>query len=269
MSSADISDIPAATKSTLARIGLGARAFVYLAIAFILIDSAMTAKPDNGASPGDAFRAIETAAFGRFILVAVGIGLFLYALWRFQQAIFDPENHGNDAKGILARAGMASSGMSYLLVGIAAVSVTFGSNDGSGGGKTEETMKWLMEQPFGSWLVMLAGLALMGIGGAQIWRAKSGQWKRHIDLSGWAGKLTRMISLGIAGRGVLFIIVGLFLAIGGWTADPSDIKGLASTLGWIRYQPFGLWLFIASALTIGVYGVYSGVQSLRYRFPDD
>jgi hypothetical protein len=123
---------------------------------------------------------------------------------------------------------MASSGISYLLVGIAAISVTFGSNEGGGGGKTEESMKWLMQQPFGSWLVMLAGLALIGIGGAQMWRARSGQWKKNIDLS-----------------------------------------GLASTLGWIRWQPFGLWLFIASALAIGVYGIYSGVQSLRYRFPED
>ncbi|WP_370234955.1 MULTISPECIES: DUF1206 domain-containing protein [Henriciella] len=269
MSTTELSDITDPAIPILARVGLGARAFVYLAIAAVLIDSAITSKPDNGASPGDAFRAIETAAAGRAILVAVGIGLFLYALWRFQQAILDPEDHGTDAKGILARAGMASSGISYLLVGIAAISVTFGSNEGGGGGKTEESMKWLMQQPFGSWLVMLAGLALIGIGGAQMWRARSGQWKKNIDLSGWASRLTSMISLGIAGRGILFILVGLFLAIGGWTADPSDIKGLASTLGWIRWQPFGLWLFIASALAIGVYGIYSGVQSLRYRFPVD
>lgn len=269
MNATDIAEAAEPAKSTLARIGLGARAFVYFAVAGVLLDSAFTSKPDNGASPGDAFRAIENEQGGRLLLVALALGLFLYALWRFQQALLDPEDQGDDAKGILARLGMASSGISYLLVGVAAASVTFGQNSGGGGGKTEESARWLMQQPFGSWLVTLAGLALIGIGGAQIWRAKTGQWKNHIDLSGWAGNLTNLISAGIAGRGILFALVGIFLVIAGWSADPSDVKGLASTLGWIRYQPFGIWLFVASALTIGVYGIYSGVQSIRYRFPDD
>ena len=253
----------------LARIGLGARALVYFAVAGVLLNSALTSKPEDGASPGDAFRAIETEQGGHLLLYGLAIGLFLYALWRFQQAILDPEEQGNEPKGLLARAGMASSGISYLLVGIAAFSVARDTDDAGGGGKTEQTAKWLMEQPFGSWLVTLAGAVLAAIGCAQMWRARSGQWKDHIDLSGWAARLTGLISAGIAGRGALFILVGLFLIIGGWTADTSDIKGLASTLGWIRFQPFGLWLFIASALAIGVYGAYSGVQSVRYRFPHD
>lgn len=268
MDKSDISDATESATPIIARIGLGARALVYFAVSGILLLAALTSRPDDGASPGDAFRAIENEQGGRILLIGLAIGLFLYALWRFQQALLDPENQGNDAKGILARAGMASSGISYALIGVAAFSVTRGDNQsGSGGGKTEETARWLMEQPFGSWLVSLAGLALVGIGIAQMWRAKTGQWKDHIDLSGWASNLTGLISAGIAGRGVLFALVGLFLVIGGWTADASDIKGLASTIGWIRYQPFGLYLFVAAALAIGVYGIYSGVQALRYRFP--
>ena len=58
----------------------------------------------------------------------------------------------------------------------------------------------------------------------------------------------------------------LFLLLGGVTADESDIRGLAATLGWIRGQPFGFLLFLVSAAAIGTYGIYSGVQSLRYTF---
>ena len=262
--------VPAPARALIARIGLAARGFVYFAVAIMLADAALTAKPDNGASPGDAFRALETQQGGRILLICLAGGLFLYALWRFQQAILDPEEHGNSAKGIFARIGMAMSGMSYLLVGVAAAAVTFGQNDsgGSDGGKTEQTARWLMEQPFGRWVVALAGLALVGIGCAQIWRANSGQWKNHLDLSGWAARLTRPISLAIAGRGVLFMLVGGFLLIGGMEADRSDIKGLAATLGLLREQPFGLELFVAAALAIGFYGVYSSVQAVRYKFPD-
>ncbi|MGB3626376.1 MAG: DUF1206 domain-containing protein [Henriciella sp.] len=268
MSTTTNSDTTHSAKSALARIGLGARAFVYFAVSGILLNSAFTSKSEDGASAGDAFRAIENEQFGRILLFAVAIGLFLYALWRFQQALLDPEDQGDDAEGLLARAGMISSGISYLLVGVAAASISLGSSDGggSGGGKTEQSARWLMEQPFGNWLVLLAGLALVGVGCAQVWRAYSGQWKDHIDLSGWAGNLTGLISAGIAGRGILFALVGISLAVAGWGTDPGDVQGLASTLGWIRTQPYGLWLFIASALTIGVYGIYSGVQAIRYRF---
>ena len=263
------SPLPAPATEAIARVGLGARAFVYFAVATLLLDSVFTSKPDDGASPGDAFRAIETQLGGRILLIALAIGLFLYAGWRFQQAALDMDNKGSDAKGILARFGMASSGGSYLLLGIAAFTVTLGSNESSsGGGATKSAAQWMMDQPFGQWAVALGGLILMGIGCAQIWRAKTGHWKDGLDLSGWAGNLTSVIAFGIGGRGILFIAVGGFLLLAGISADSSDVRGLAETMGWLRYQPFGLYLFIASAVAIGLYGLYSAVQTLRYKFPD-
>jgi len=262
------SDTPRPVSGALARIGLGARAFVYFAVCFLLLKGAFTSEQDDGATPGEAFRMIEATMGGRVLLMALAAGLFLYALWRYQQAAFDTDGQGNDAKGILARLGMVSSGTSYALVGFAAGAVAIDANDGGGGGKTEETAKWLMEQPFGAWLVGLGGRALIGIGIAQVWRTHSDQWKKSLDLSGWVQKIKPVIEFGIAGRGILFGLIGIFLIIGASNADASDVKGLAATLGWIRHQSFGLPLFIAASATIGAYGVYSGVQSLRHRFAD-
>ena len=263
------SDTPRPVTGFLARIGLGARSLVYLAVCFLLLKAAFTSEQDDGATPGEAFRMIETEVGGRILLVCLGIGLFLYALWRYQQAALDTDDQGKDAKGVLARLGMVSSGTSYALVGFAAMMTAFDADDGGGGGTTEATAKWLMEQPFGSWLVGLGGLALLGIGGAQIWRTQSNQWKSSLDLSGWVQRVKPVIEFGIGGRGVLFGIIGIFLLVAAFSADASDVKGLAATLGWIRAQPFGLPLFIIASATIGAYGVYSGVQSLRHRFPDD
>ncbi|RIJ25793.1 DUF1206 domain-containing protein [Henriciella barbarensis] len=254
---------------TLARIGLGARAIVYFAVCFLLLRAAFTSEADDGATPGEAFRMIEATTGGRILLVALAGGLFLYALWRYQQAALDTDDQGNDAKGLLARLGMFSSGTSYALVGFAAGAVAFDADDGGGGGKTEETAKWLMEQPFGPWFVGLSGLALIGIGIAQVWRTQSDQWKKSLDLSGWPQRAKPVIEFGIAGRGVLFGLIGLFLIVGAYNADSSDVKGLAGTLGWIRTQPFGLTLFIVASVAIGAYGIYSGVQSMRHRFPGD
>ena len=55
----------------LARIGLGARALVYLAVCFLLLKAAATSEEDDGATPGEAFRMIEATTGGRVLLVAL------------------------------------------------------------------------------------------------------------------------------------------------------------------------------------------------------
>lgn len=44
-------------------------------------------------------------------------------------------------------------------------------------------------------------------------------------------------------------------------------KGLSSILGWLRDQPYGLYLYVAAALAIGGYGLYSLVET-RYKKVD-
>lgn len=253
----------------MARLGLGARAFVYLCVSAILLDGVFTGESQEGVSPSEAFTTLEPRIGGHVLLTLVAIGLGLYALWRFQQAVFDADNRGNDAAGILARLGMMSSGISYLLVGIAAFTVSFGTNQDNGGsGATQMTVSWLLSQPLGRWLVALAGLALAGVGCAQVWRAAAGQWKKHLDLNGWPQKLAPLVTFGIAARGLIFVMVGGFIILAGTSAQPEQVRGLAGALTWLRFQPFGFWLFLGTAIAILAYGLYSAIQSLRYRFPD-
>lgn len=249
----------------IAKAGLTARAIVYALIALFLLKAALLpGSGDEGVSPQDAFSALETTGFGRAILLLIAVGLALYAFWRWTQAFADTADEGESAKGLLARAGMVTSGNSYALIGILAALTTFGQNtSSSGGGTTKAAVSWLLGQPFGTLLTSLAGLALVGIGIAQVWRVKTGQWRGSIRMNAAPGWVTPIIQFAIAGRGLLFVLVGLFVLLAGWTGQPSDAKGLAETLGWLRDQPFGLWLYSASALILLSYGVYSFTQA-RY-----
>ena len=250
-----------------ARAGLTARAIVYWLVAGLMIRAALLPQEgEDGYSPGDAFRALETQPAGRIVLLVIGAGLLTYAVWRFIQGIMDVRKKGDDAGGRFARLGMLSSGVSYGLLGVAAIAVTFGSNSGSGAGATETTAQWLLERPFGRFAVFAFGAALMAIGVAQVVRTFTDSWQDDLALSGWRRKLIAPIEISIIGRGILFVLVGGFLAIGGWTEDPGDVRGLSATLLWLRQMPLGFWLYLGGALVIAGYGLYSAVQARCLEF---
>lgn len=252
----------------IARAGLTARAVVYGLIAALMVRAAtLPGHSEEGYSPTRAFESLETALAGRAMLLAIAGGLLVYALWRFMQAGFDARNEGRDATGGLARAGMAASGIAYLSVAIAAVLVTLGENQSGGAGTTQKVARFLLDKPFGRFGLGLVGLFFAGVGLGQTWRVVGGKWQENIDLSGWARRTVPIINFAIAGRGLLFLAIGGFVFVSAWQQDASDAKGLAATLAWARGLPYGFWLYLAGALVLGAYAVYSLVQARRTRTP--
>lgn len=246
----------------MARAGLFARGVVYGLVAALLFAAALApGSGDEGYSPGDTFRRVETEAGGQILIIMIGVGLWLYAFWRFLQAGFDTSDKGNEASGIFARLGMASSGISYLLVGTAAILVLFGQNSEEGGGTTETVARIALSQTFGQVILVAIGLSIGAIGVVQCWRGLSRHWSKGLHLPYNSQMICRGISLAIAGRGVLILLIGAFLIWAGIAGDANEAKGLASILGWLRQQPFGLWLYSLGALVIAGYGFYSLMET--------
>lgn len=250
---------------TTARVGLGARAVVYLLISALLV-RALLAGGGNGneASPSSAFLAIEKEWWGRTLLLCIGAGLLLYTAWRIAQGVLDLDRIGDSAKDRLARLGMLASGIGYGLVAFAAFSVALDRTDSAGGGSTQETVDYLIRLPFGSWLVLLMGLIVGGIGAAQVWRGATGRWKKRLCLDDRTRPLEWLSGYAITGRGVLFLVAAASISWAGFSINPDEALGLAETMGWLRRQPFGFWLYLASGLVIGAYGAYSALQAWRY-----
>lgn len=251
----------------ICRTGLIARAVVYWLIAGLMLKAALLpGELENGMGPTEAFLSLETTQAGRLFLLSIGVGLMLYAGWRWTQAIFDVRSEGEDASGYLARGGMAMSVLSYASVAIAAIAVTLGANAGGGPGMTEQALRWLLTMPFGRILVVLPGLIFIAIAGTQIWRAFDGRWSDDLAGNDWLDRARPVVSFAIGGRGLLFGLVGVFAVLGGLAGDPSDAHGLAETLGWLREQAFGFWLYLTGAAIIGSYGVYSALQAALLKF---
>ena len=89
-----------------ARIGYGARGFVYLSAGALTLLAA-TDRIGAAVGTGGAAGWLAEQPFGRLWLVLLGLGLWAFVGWRVLQAVFDADHEGTDLKGWATRAGQA------------------------------------------------------------------------------------------------------------------------------------------------------------------
>ncbi|MEC4802828.1 MAG: DUF1206 domain-containing protein [Jaaginema sp. PMC 1079.18] len=257
---------------TIARLGYATKGIVYGIVGILAIMAAFTAGGKTTNTKG-ALGFIAGQPFGKFLLILIAIGLIAYALWRFIEAIQDPEHKGSDAKGIVQRLGYVVSGLIYGSLAAQAILIVTGAisqsqaSDSSSDSKQDWTA-WVMQQPMGRWLVGLVGAIIIGIGFYRIYKAYKTKFRRKLDLAeldpdreAWAIRISRV---GIAARGVVFALTGFFLLQASAQYDPNKVKGLDGILGTLAAQPFGKFLLALAAIGLIAYALYMLIQS-RYR----
>lgn len=252
----------------LARLGFAAKGIVYFVVGLLAAQAAFGTGGKTTDSSG-ALSTIVTQPFGKFLLALVTIGLIGYALWRLVQTIFDPEHAGEPtkAKQIAQRIGYGLSALTYSGLALTAIKLIMG-NPTSGGDSTQDWTARFMAQPFGRWLVGLAGLVVIGVGLAYLYEAFKAKFQRHFNLNlmseserQWTKRLGQF---GIAARGIVFGIIGLFLTLAALRQNANEARGLGGALAALAAQPFGPWLLGIVALGLIAYSIYSLIEA-RYR----
>lgn len=250
----------------VARIGYLAKGVFYVALGVLAFQIAFGGAASGGSGQRRAFQEILQQPFGRTLLILVVIGLLAYALWRLVQATVDPDYEGSDASGIVKRIGYAISGVAHIGYAILGWRVLAGT--GGGGGNAESWTARLMSQPFGRWLVVIVGLIVIGTGLYQFYRAYSAQFMQVMQTGSmggtartWARRLGRA---GFSARGVIYVLIGGFLAQAGWSANASEAGGLGQSFAALAGQPYGPWLLGLVAVGLIAYAVYAAALA-RYR----
>ncbi|MFW5653025.1 MAG: DUF1206 domain-containing protein, partial [Planctomycetota bacterium] len=287
----------AKTLMMLARIGYASRGAVYLLVGGLALAAALplwNAGTGNQAQGSrGAIASLTDEPWGQTMIVIIGIGLFGYALWRFLQGVMDTDAHGTDGKGLAVRAGLIVSAVSHTLLGIYALSLVFGwtfglgnggggggagtgtgtgagtgsagAANGGGGGSTSLTAE-IMAMPFGRWLVGLIGVAIIAAGIAQLVKAYKGGFRKWLDLSAdKMRKVSPICRFGLAAKGFSFGLIGFFLIVAAWNANPSQSRGLGGALQSLRDQPYGVWLLGITALGLLAFAVYSFIEAWARR----
>ena len=250
----------------LARIGFAAKAVLYTLVGALALQAAFGNGGDTTGTQG-ALQTLVRQPFGAIVLVVIGAGLFGYAAWRMIEAAVDPEHRGNGPKGIALRASFAARGLFHAGLGVQAVRLATGGGSSGNGGAESWTAK-VLEAPFGPWLVMACGAGIVGYGLYQLYRAWVAKLSKQLDLASlsreagsWVVKVCRA---GIGARGIVFVVIGAFLARAGYAHNAAQAADTGEALAVIGRQPFGPWLLAGVAVGLIAYGVYEMVQA-RYR----
>ncbi len=211
----------------------------------------------------EAMKGLQDMPFGEAMLGIIGIGLLAYALWRLYSGIANPDDEKPGKRVVYI-----STGLINFALALEASRIAFTSAIANTGNKAPHWTAELMRQPFGVWLVAAAGLIVAGYGVSHLvraFRAKLDKLLRLGELSGntraWVRRLAR---IGIAARGIVFGVAGLFLVKASLEHDPAEARDFGASLQAVQQQPFGSWLLGGIAAGLFLYGFYNLVRA-RYR----
>jgi hypothetical protein len=245
----------------LERFGFLIRGVIYIVIGLLALQLALGAGGQT-TSPTGAIAWLGHQSYGQWVLVLVVVGLAGYALWGFVRAILDPLGHGNDAKGLIDRAGFLFSGISYALLAIGAAQ-TLMNQPGKALGSVTGVPASLMAGPWGKWLVIGFGVFWLVAGIGQLISAYSKHFLRDLRMSTMSAQEIKTATwLGQAGytaRGIVFGLIGLIVLQTALAGGSQHAQGFDGALAALQHAPYGQALLGAVALGLLLFGIFSAM----------
>ena len=232
------------------RAGYAGRGLVYLVVAGFSLWAVW--RGGQAESTTGALEQLETTWGGGIVLFLIFAGLMAYMVWRLIDAAYDLEAYESDGEGAVARLGMLVTGLIHGALGVAAFLIIFGNGGSSGGSSIVEATATVMSQPFGRWMVGLAGAATVGAGLYYLKKAGAEDYRKHLRGNRFTLNWNWALKAGVAAQGVVAAIVGGFLIIAAFTADPGEAGGLGQTFSWLSQQAYGR--ILVTLLCLGLLG---------------
>lgn len=237
-----------------ARVGYAVNGLLHLLIAWLGLQVAFGGAGAE-ADPSGALALVAGTPVGLVILVAIAVSFTLLAVWQVGECVRGP------GKGDRLKAG--SKAVVYLVLAFSAVSFLMGSRK-SGRAQANDATATLMGLPFGPILVVVAGLAVAGVGGYHIYKGWTERFRR--DLASTPSRLMVMAGkVGYIARGIAFIAVGVGIVTAGLTQHPSESRGLDGALHDMVSLPWGQVIVALVAAGFAAFGLYSFSRAKRAR----
>jgi Domain of Unknown Function (DUF1206) len=251
----------------LARWGLVSKGSLYLLVGVIAADVSIGGG-ERLRDRGGALASVADSWYGKIIVGLLAVGLAGYAAWRFAEGVLGRPLEGGKKEGLLKRLGYFARALWYLgLFGIA-VSALYGANESSGSREEDRFTARVLEWPLGRWIVAAIGLAILGAGVFNVWRAVTRSFRKNLKLRKMSEVeekgFTVMGVVGHLARGVVFGLIGFFLVRAAWRYEPKDTVGLDGALAEILRQDYGDTLLGIVATGLIAFGLYCYAEA-RYR----
>lgn len=240
-----------------ARAGFAARGIVYLALGYFALMST------HGEAAASVLERLRTAPAGGVLIGALAFGLFGYGLFRLVGGILDLDDEGRSAVGIVARIGLAVSGLAHWLLCALAILVLVSGSGGSDQ-REEAAARTAFEYPGGAALVGIVGGIIIITGVGQLLIGLRGGYMKFLNAR--QPRFARLAgALGYGARGAVFIVIGwqvISLAIG-WGGRQ---LGFDSALDLIARRE---WVFPCVAAGLILFGIFSLYAAAHLRIRDE
>jgi hypothetical protein len=256
----------------LARGGLIAKGVSFGIVGALAIQVAVGAG-GRATSRQGALQSLAQHDLGKALLMLLAVGFAAYASWRFVQAFAEREDDEREAKGKAKtwgkRAGSTGRGLVYAGLTFSTIEILTGSGGGqSQNQKAHEATATVFDWPAGRWIVLVAGLLIVGAGCWNLYRGLARKFEdkwRTGEMSAterrWGG---RAGVVGHCARFVVFGLIGVFVANAAIDYDPQRAIGLDGALQKLAHASYGPYLLGLTAAGLVCYGVYCLVDA-RYR----
>lgn len=270
----------ASTEEQIVRMGrmaLATQGVLYVVVGFLAAQLAR-GDGDSEASQTGAIESIARQPFGTALLVLVAIGLVAHAAWRIVLAVRGEPGDDDDSKSVAKRA--ANVGRAAIYVSFTFVAIRILTSDrpaegggsggsGSGGSTEQESTAAVLSWPGGPWIVMAAGVAVLGVA---VWNARKAvtrSFTDDLDLSSLDHQKRRTVEwLGTGGylaRGGAFALIGWFLITAGREHDAGETRGLDASLRELAATGYGPILLLLLAVGLVLFGAFRILDAVLRR----
>lgn len=249
-----------------ARVGYGARGFVYLSFGLIVLMASMDMVGEAVGLRG-ALEWLSQRPLGRIWMLLTGLGLIAFAMWRVLQSAFDADHEGTSLQALGTRLGQFASGVGYSALAFVAFALFAGPRTEAGdeASRNQERAAMVLDFPFGRWLLLAAGLTIATIGLMNIVKAWREDFTERLACS---PRLCRRVSplarAGHIARGLAYLPIAWLVVLAGWQAQAAEVTSFGSALEIVEKRPAGSLLLGLIALGLIAFGVFSMVEG-RFR----
>lgn len=262
-------------RDPLGRAGIAARGVLYLVLGFLAIQFARGEVGGEQVNQTGAFETVADQPLGKFLLVALTVGLVAMTLWRLIQVFVGDPVEGDDATD---RAEYLVKAVIYGFLAVTAAKITIDNWSGPAGSDTaaqtagdsqqQQATSTMFDWPAGVWIVAGVGVVLLAIAIYQAYEhvVRAEFMERITPPSRMATAIEGFGRLGYAARSVVLAVSGVFFLVAAVQHDPSESKGISGSLQELAQHDWGRILLWATAIGLFLFGVYCLAES-KYRKP--
>ena len=235
-----------------ARVGYAVSGLLHLLIGWITLQVTFGGGGKNADQSG-ALASLAGNGAGKAALWVGVVGFAGLAIWQVADAVIG--HPGDDKEAWGGRAKAVGKAAIYLALAWSAFNFARGKSSNSRSQSVDFTAK-LLEKPGGRALVVIIGLAVVGVGVYHVYKGAKKKFLEDLkDNPGtWA---TRAGRVGYLAKGVALAIVGFLFVAAGFHKQAKEATGLDGALKSLRDEPFGPALLVVMALGFAAFGLYS------------